>query len=333
MLPPVSVLWLNYNSMHLIDITKKSIDALMQLDYPNAEIILIDNNSSDGSMQFIEKCFLEKKSDRNLNMKFVKLKKNWGWAGAVNIAYNIRNHSSKYLALTHNDLVPNSDYLKKLVAFLESHKDVGAVQGIVVKLGDESVVDSSGFMMNEALLVSSCYNGGPVAKLCKPAYVSIVEGTMPVYNLNAVESTLGSNNELFVTAGFMYYLEDAFLSLKLWANGYKCMVLPIIVGSHYRMGTSAKAAKKQDLFYYLLRNRIALLYMTNSASKLGFITQNIRKLIFSKRTAAQRKAILIALIDGFRLGLQLKRKYGLIDLYSAPLTRASMKSRLFQWLH
>ena len=333
MLPPVSVLWLNYNSMHLIDLTKKSIDALMQLDYPNLEIILIDNNSSDGSMESIEKYFLAKKNESNLNAKFVKLKKNWGWAGAVNIAYNLRNPSSKYLALTHNDVIPNSDYLKKIVTFLENHEEVGAVQGIVVKLEDESLVDSSGFKMNEALGLSSSYTGGTVAKLRKPAYISMVEGTMPVYNLNAVKSALGSNDELFVTAGFMYYLEDAFVSLKLWANGYKCMVLPIIVGSHYRMGTSTKAAKKQDLFYYLLRNRIALLYMTNSASKLGFITQNIRKLVFSKRTVAQRKAILNALLDGVRLGRQLKRKYGLIDLYSAPLTRASLKSRLFHWLH
>ena len=332
MLPPVSVLWLNYNSMHLIDITKKSIDALMQLDYTNLEVILLDNNSSDGSREVIEK-YLSEKENQPVKVRFVKLKKNWGWAGAINIAYNLRKPNSKYLALTHNDVIPNSDYLMKIVSFLENHKDVGVVQGVVVKLGEESVVDSSGFMINEALLVSSSYNGGAVAKFCKPAYVSIVEGTMPVYNLDAVKNTLGNNKELFVTAGFMYYLEDAFVSLRLWANGYKCMVLPIIVGSHYRMGTSNKAAKKQELFYYLLRNRIALLYMTNSASKLGFTTQNMRKLIVSNRTVAERKAILVALVDGIRLGLRLKRKYGLIDLYSAPLIRGSLKSRLFHWLH
>jgi hypothetical protein len=99
------------------------------------------------------------------------------------------------------------------------------------------------------------------------------------------------------------------------------------------MGTSTKAAKKRDLFYYLLRNRIALLYMTNSAGKLGFITQNIRKLIISNRTATERKAILVSLIDGVRLGRQLRAKYGSIDLYRAPFTRASMKVRIFRWLH
>jgi GT2 family glycosyltransferase len=330
MLSPVSLIWLNYNSMHLIEVTKNSVNAILQIDYDNLEVILIDNHSTDGSAEVIERYVLENKKDSQ-NVKFVKLEKNFGPSGAMNIGNSIRNSSARYLAYTHNDLIPKSDYLKNTVTFLENHKEVGVVQGIVVKLGDESVVDSYGFMMNEALGTYAAYSG-PVEKVCKPAYVTFIEGSIPVFNLNAIKSTLG-NNELYVTAGFMYYLEDAFVSLKLWANGFKCMVLPVIVGAHYRMGTSNKVAKKQALFHYFLRNRIALLYMTNSASKLGFITQNIRKLFVSKRTVAQRKAILVSLIEGFRLGRHLRQKYGAIDLYSAPLIREPLKSRLFHWLH
>jgi GT2 family glycosyltransferase len=330
MLSPVSLIWLNYNSMHLIEVTKKSVNALLQLDYDNLEVILIDNHSTDGSSEIIERYVLENKKN-NQNVKYVKLEKNLGPSGAMNIGNSIRNPNSRYLAFTHNDLIPKTDYLKKTVTFLENHKEIGAVQGIVVKLGDESFVDSYGFMMNEALGTYAAYSG-PVENVCKPTYVTFIEGSIPVFNLNAIKSTFG-NNELYVTAGFMYYLEDAFVSLKLWANGFKCLVLPVIVGSHYRMGTSKKVAKKQDLFHYFLRNRIALLFMTNSASKLGFITQNIRKLIVSKRTVAQRKDILISLLEGIRLGRQLREKYGPIDLYSAPLIREPLKSRLFHWLH
>jgi hypothetical protein len=99
------------------------------------------------------------------------------------------------------------------------------------------------------------------------------------------------------------------------------------------MGSSNKTAKTGILFYYLLRNRIALLYMTNSAGKFGFITQNLRKLVVSNRTLAQRKAILIALIHGIELGMQLKRKYGKINFYAAPFTRASIKTRFYKWIH
>ncbi len=331
MLPPVTVVWLNYNSTHLIDVTKKSLEALMHLDYPELEIIIVDNNSVDGSRETIETYLQSNKSDHNV--RFLKLKKNWGSTGANNIAYKHLNPHSKYLALTHNDVIPNVGYLKKTVSHLENHKEVGALQGIVVKLSAQPSVDSSGFMANESLFLSSAFNNGPAENFRKPTYVSIVEGTMPVYNIDAVRGSLKNRTELFITAGFMYYLEDSYVSLRLWANGYKCVVIPIVTGSHHRMGTSKKALQKGELFYYLLRNRIALLLMTNSNGKLGFITQNIRKLIISNRTTAERKAILVALLDGLRLGRQLRRKYGCIDFYAAPFTRASLKARVFKWIH
>jgi GT2 family glycosyltransferase len=331
LLPPVSVLWLHYNSMHIIDVTKKSLDALLELDYGNLEVIFIDNNSSDGSGEIVEKYISENKTPSQ-NVKFVKLKKNMGFAGAMNTGNSIRNPNAKYLALTHNDLIPNPNYLQKLVPFLENHADVGAVQGVVVKLDAESVVDSSGFMLDEALATSSRYSGSPVADFRRPIYVSFVEGTMPVYNLAAVKSAQSGVDGLFVSAGFMYYLEDVFLSLRLWCRGFKCIVLPVVAGSHYRMGTS-KAAKKQDLFFYLLRNRVALIYITNSASKPSFIAQNLRKLILSNRKLSERKAIFVSLLDGLLLGRQLKRKYGSINLYCAPILRGSLKGRLFRWLH
>ena len=331
MLPPVSVVWLNYNSMHLIDITKKSLDSLMQLDYPDLEIILVDNNSSDGSRETIE-TYLQSNHSKH-KVRFFKLKRNWGSTGANNIAYKQLSPKSKYLAMTHNDVVPNLDYLKKTVTFLEKHQKVGALQGIVVKLGAESIVDSSGFMANESLFLWSNYNNNPAANFSKPTYVSIVEGTMPVYNLELVRDSMKSNSELFITSGFLYYLEDTYVSLKLWANGYRCLVIPTITGVHYRMGTSKKTTKKGELFYYLLRNRTALLFMTNSNGKLGFVTQNLRKLIISNRTLDERRVILVSLLDGLRMGYQLRKKYGCIGFYAAPFTRASMKRRLFRWMH
>ena len=90
MLSPVSLIWLNYNSMHLIEVTKKSVNALLQLDYDNLEVILIDNHSTDGSAEVIERYVLENKKDSQ-NVKFVKLEKNFGPSGAMNIGNSIRN--------------------------------------------------------------------------------------------------------------------------------------------------------------------------------------------------------------------------------------------------
>ncbi|MEM0057684.1 MAG: glycosyltransferase family A protein [Candidatus Bathyarchaeia archaeon] len=53
--PKVSVFWINYNSIHVIDIIKKSLSALLRLEYPNYELIIVDNGSTDGSLRVIEK--------------------------------------------------------------------------------------------------------------------------------------------------------------------------------------------------------------------------------------------------------------------------------------
>jgi len=333
MLPPTTLLWLNYNSIGAQEITEKSLTAVMQLDYPDLEIIVVDNGSTDGSAEFIENYLEKHKPSGKANVRFLKVKTNRGWTSGVNAAYSQRRPNSKYLALTHSDVIPKADYLKTVVDFLERHIDLGAAQGVVVKLGEKDTVDSCGFMMSEGLLVSSAYTGGPVAALQKPMIVTMVEGTVPVYKLEAITETLGNDRELYITAGYMYYLEDAYVSLRLWANGYKCAVIPDVAASHHRMGTTTKTVTSGNRFYYLLRNRIALLYMTNSRGKLGFITQNMRKLVVSNRTQAERRAILVATVDGIRLGFRLRRKYGCINFYAAPFARTTLKARLLKWMH
>lgn len=332
MVPLVTALWLNYNSMHIIDITERSLYAITHLDYPNLELILVDNNSSDGSGEWVER-YLTQNPESKHNIRFYKLDQNLGFTGAINYAYKKRNPNAKYLAVTHNDVTPKKDYIKKLIAYLEKHPNVGAVQGIVAKLGYEMIIDSAGFMMDESLFVFSKYVGKDITAVKKTSYVSMVEGTLPFYNLENVKKALHKTDAIYVSEGFMYYLEDAFISLKLWTTGSACVVLPMVIGTHYRMGTSSKAAQKSDLFYYLLRNRTALLYMTNSIGIVGFTTQNLRKLLVSNRTSEERKAILVAFMHGVTLGLRLRGRFGAVDFYKAPFVRPPVKQRLKKWLH
>ncbi|MCX8205492.1 MAG: glycosyltransferase family 2 protein [Candidatus Nezhaarchaeota archaeon] len=324
--PKVSILWLNYNSMHVIDVIKESLNMLMCIEYPNYELILVDNGSTDGSSEVIKKHVKSYKGVRNPSrICIINLSRNFGFTGGVNVAYKARDLTSKYVAIVNNDAIPRRDYLGSLVSFMESREDVGAVQGIVLKLGSHQEVDSAGMFIDESIRVYMPFVGRPASTIRKPLYVSYVEGTMPLYRVDAIIHSLRSSDIMYITPGFMYFLEDVFLSLMLWNYGYKCVLLPIITGEHYRKAALSRFAKRIAFPYYSLRNRIALLEMTNSKVKSLVILSLMRRMVISRGGQQSRKDILRAVVDGISLGKYLRKKYGVIDLRKVPLLRTSIK--------
>jgi GT2 family glycosyltransferase len=322
--PRVSVLWLNYNSSNVSNVAIKSLQSVAKIEYPNFEVILVDNGSTDGSEKIIEKYF-KNTLFYSTNAKFIKIKPNRGFIGGMNAAYFARDRQSRYVSLLHNDVIARPDYLKKLVSYLENHRKVGAVQGLVVRLNDENKIDSGGSFMDESLAHTPQSNVCAASEVTTAKYVTFIEGTMPVYNVDLVKEVLKSDDDIYVREGYIYYLEDVFLSLMLWNKGYSSIVLPIVTASHYRLAT----APKSQIPYFAYRNRIALLFLTNSKAKAKIALKYLRQALLSKATFQERQIILDAWVNGIRLGRTLRRKYGIIDLYKAPLSPISIKERVY----
>jgi len=140
--PLVTVITVNFNSMKIKDIVSESLRAIFNLKYTPLEIIVVDNNSSDGSFELI-KNLAKEIALKDVKIKFLKLSKNYGFAVANNIAFFKRNKEAKYVALINNDLVPYPDSLAKLVDFLEKNNEVGGVQGKILTW-DATKIDSAG---------------------------------------------------------------------------------------------------------------------------------------------------------------------------------------------
>jgi GT2 family glycosyltransferase len=104
--------------MKIKDIVSESFRAIFNLKYRPLEIIIVDNNSSDGSFEFINNLAREA-NPKDVKIRFLKLSKNYGFAIANNIAFLQRSREAKYVALINNDLAPHPDFLTKLVEFLE----------------------------------------------------------------------------------------------------------------------------------------------------------------------------------------------------------------------
>ncbi|MCW3996781.1 MAG: glycosyltransferase [Candidatus Bathyarchaeota archaeon] len=323
--PKVSVHWLNFNSMHVIETTKQSLTSLATLDYPNYELIIVDIGSSDGSPEVI-KNHLQTEPFRRLRVVFVKVNADVGPIDGENAAYRVRDRQAQYIALTHSDVVARPDWLRNLVGYMERHRDAGAVQGIVVKAGSGKV-DSSGLMLDEALNLYALHENSSFS-LKKPILISFVEATMAVYRMEAIRQAIGEEKDLFVPGAFMNYLEDVLVSILLWSVGYKSIVLPCVTGEHLRMATTGTYVQPIARYHYRLRNQIALLYITNSADKLRFTLQVFRRAIVGRGSFAFRQMMLRSVIEGLIWGHRLKRLYGTINLYETPMRKTSIMGRL-----
>jgi len=110
-IPLVSVVMLNYNGLKYL---KRTISPILKLDYPNYEFIIVDNGSTDGSIEFIKK--LKK-------IKLIENKENLGYGKGKNIG--VKHAKGEFVLLLDNDIVINNFLLIKiLLKYLHSLKNV-----------------------------------------------------------------------------------------------------------------------------------------------------------------------------------------------------------------
>ena len=111
----LSVIILNYNVCHFLELCVLSTQkALQNLD---AEIIVIDNNSSDGSCTMMKQRFP--------NVKLIENKENLGFPKANNIG--VAQAKGEYICILNPDTVVAEDTFKKVLAFAKNQTDLGIV--------------------------------------------------------------------------------------------------------------------------------------------------------------------------------------------------------------
>ncbi|MCL4358042.1 glycosyltransferase [Patescibacteria group bacterium] len=112
--PLVSVIILNWNGL---EYTKICLEHVRTLDYPNYEVIIVDNGSS-----IAEKKYLSSLKD----IKYIDNKVNRGFTGGQLDGFEVAN--GEFILLLNNDAVIKSDYLKQSLSLFED-KRVAVVGG------------------------------------------------------------------------------------------------------------------------------------------------------------------------------------------------------------
>jgi len=131
--PKISVVVLAYNNL---DLTKACLDSLvMQSNYANLEIIVVDNHSSDDTPAFL-KMWAQGHSNRIVILN----PENKGFAAGNNVG--LAAASGDYLVILNNDTVVTAGWAKGLMRHLQDNEDIGIIGPITNNIGNEARVDT-----------------------------------------------------------------------------------------------------------------------------------------------------------------------------------------------
>jgi GT2 family glycosyltransferase len=334
--PMTSILWLNYNSSSFIDVALESLQGIMDLDYSNYELIVVDNCSTDRSFNVI-KSFIENKMS-NIRVKVIRLDKNLGFTGGNNVAYRARNQESKYIVFLNNDAIPYSTSLTELIEFMENNNTLGAAQGIILRY-DGRTIQSTGNYLSELFTTHSLYCGEPPLKKSKnPRYITFASGCYSVHRVSSIKTAVDRNDSIFDEFMFAYY-DDWVLGLKMWNAAFEVAAFPIMAARHKESSSFTRVRSFQ--VYLETRGVFTLNEISNNRYKkliktllidkaYAYSTQKILSCIIKSNIEPSMGSLSAALLKGFVDGVRIgKMKRGLgetINMYKAPIITLNLSN-------
>jgi len=205
-IPLVSVIIVNYNGkFHL----EKCLASLMKIDYKNFEIILVDNNSTDNSVEFVKNTYP--------STTIIKLNDNYGFAEPNNIG--AKNAKGEFLLFLNNDTEVNPNFIGEMIKVIQQDPQIAICQSLLLKPNGE--VDSSGdFIDTIGRVYSSKDKANEIKKILSARGASMMVRKKSFWDLG------GFDKKFFAS------FEDVDLGWRAWIWGYKIVLVPNSVVYH-----------------------------------------------------------------------------------------------------
>jgi GT2 family glycosyltransferase len=219
--PTVSVVIPNWNGKDVIGDCLKS---LQKQSYKLAQVIVVENGSVDGSIEYIEKNFPE--------VILLKQPKNLGFAGGVNVGIKAaQENKSDYVWLLNNDATADKDCLKNLLR--TATKQSADIVASVILTRNDTIIDSDGDTYGMYGLPFPRHRNAPASQVPKADEPIVsASGGASLYKTSLFDE-IGYFDEMF----FAYY-EDVDLSMRAQLRGKKIWLSHNAI-VHHRMNHTA----------------------------------------------------------------------------------------------
>lgn len=244
--PLVSIIIANWNAGRVF---KDCLRTLQKIDYPNWELIVVDNGSTDGSELYPQGFALKAKK-----VVLIKNKKNLGFAVANNQGW--KKSKGEYILLLNNDTKVPADFLTKMVGRMEEDPSLGALQ-VKVKLMDKpEYLDNAGsFLTKTGFLEHWGFMEKDRKEFDRERVIFAAKGACLLTKTEVIKK-VGLFDDDFVS-----YFEDSDFCFRVWLGGWKVIYWPGTFIYH-KLGYTSKRMSQIGINYNSLKNSV-LSYFKN----------------------------------------------------------------------
>jgi len=261
------------------------LDSILNQTYDDYQVVVIDNDSSDGTLEFVRREFPM--------VGVIENNKNLGFAKANN--HGIRLFKSPYIVLCNPDIVLEPDWLERMMAAVESAECGGysVFGGKLLKLkllnaeiGEmekTAIIDSCGLKVLKNHRVVELGGGEDASKFIESREVFGFSGALAMFRRSALEEAVLRDKfhtqEDYLDGSFFFYKEDVDLAWRLRLLGLRSFLVAEAVAFHLRTmsgtanqraGDLVKNRKQQNNLakYYSYRNHLLVLLSDEFLSNL-----------------------------------------------------------------
>lgn len=256
--PFVSFAILNWNGL---ENTKLCLASLKKLDYPNYEVIVVDNGSEDGSKPYFEK---------QKDIVYVDLPKNLGFTGGHLKAAEAAK--GEYLAILNNDLVVDPEWLNRCLETFQRHPKAGVVGGKSFKWNDQNKAfdsDNEYYAFQEVDPKTGYTRTLLVGEEERP--VDSISGAALLIKKEAL------NKVGYFDDRFFAYYEETDLIARMLRGGYKAYYNPEAYTWHKVAGSSKGGEASYFYLFQMHRNRFLFGYKNLDEPYLRVFMNNYRR--------------------------------------------------------
>jgi GT2 family glycosyltransferase len=224
--PRVTVVVPNWNGVKFLNLCLTSV---RRQSFKEFETILVDNGSTDTSVEFVQRNFPE--------VRVVRLSDNRGFSAAVNAG--IQASEAEYVVLLNNDTEVESDWLEALVRAAESYPEAGLFASKLVDFHDRRLLDGAGDALRRSGLPYRIGHGElDRGQFEKETFVFSACAAAALYR-RALFEEIGLFDE-----DFFSNCEDGDISFRAQLFGYRCLYVPGSVV--YHMGSASTGGKRSS---------------------------------------------------------------------------------------